>query len=148
MCRPPAEDCALSAFVVADSKVSCNARHLAKTREKLTPYKDPDWMLLYIDSDMDKGTGWEGYDILINSEIGSKSTSLKVYEDGSWTKKGELAYSSKGNELMIEITRDVLGGSGFDFHWCDNVPVSGDIADFFTLGDNAPERRSNYRFEE
>jgi hypothetical protein len=136
---------------ILESKVARDQENFfvyVKTREKLTSYKDTDWMLLYIDADQDKTTGWEGYDLLINSEVNSKKTILKRYADGAWIQKAELDYSVKGNELMVAIPREEIGGKGFDFHWCDNVPVSGDISDFFTLGDNAPERRSNYRFKE
>jgi hypothetical protein len=136
---------------ILESKVARDQENFfvyVKTREKLTSYKDADWMLLYIDADQDKTTGWEGYDLLINSEVNSNKTILKRYVDGAWIQKAELDYSVKGNELMVAIPREEIGGKGFDFHWCDNVPVSGDISDFFTLGDNAPERRSNYRFKE
>jgi hypothetical protein len=34
----------------------------------------------------------------------------------------------------------------FDFHWADNIGKIGDITEFFLNGDNAPERRANYRF--
>ena len=120
----------------------------AKTREKLSPWKDRDWMLLYIDADQDKSTGWEGYDLLVNNGIKSGSvTTLRAWKDGKWVPDSDLSFSVKGNELMLAVPKDKLG-DGFDFHWCDNVPVSGDITDFFTRGDNAPERRSNYRFME
>ena len=48
---------------------------------------------------------------------------------------------------MIKIPKSNLNTDSFDFHWCDNVPVSGNIEDFFLRGDNTPERRSNYRFQ-
>jgi hypothetical protein len=106
-------------------------------------------MLLYIDADQDNSTGWEGYDLLVNQSVKSGSlSSVSSYENGTWGDPVELKYHSKGDELMLAIPRELIGSSGFDFHWCDNIPVSGDIADFFVNGDNAPERRSNYRFHE
>jgi len=152
-------DCNTGPFVnesgrndIVESKVARDADKFymyVRTSEKLSPYSDTDWMLLYIDADQDKSTGWEGYDLLINSGVESRTkTTLKKWKDGKWIEAGGLTYSAKGNELMIAIPRDKIGSSGFDFHWCDNVPVSGEISDFFTLGDNAPERRSNYRFTE
>ncbi len=121
----------------------------ARTNGKLTSHKDKDWMLLYIDADQDKTTGWEGYDFLVNQSVKSGSlTSVSSFRNGTWGDPVELKYHTEGNELMLAIPRELIGSSGFDFHWCDNVPVSGDIADFFVNGDNAPERRSNYRFQE
>jgi hypothetical protein len=121
----------------------------AKTAGKLTSYKDPDWMLLYIDSDQDHSTGWEGYDLLVNKAPKSGSrTTVSVYRNGAWEDSLEVKYNASGSELMVAIPRELIGSSGFDFHWCDNVPVSGDITDFFVNGDNAPERRFNYRYQE
>ncbi len=137
---------------IIESRVARDVEHYyfyVKTKENLSSYTDKDWMLLYIDSDQDKSTGWEGYDLLVNRDVGSKSrTSLKAYKEDKWVELASLTYTAKGNELMIDIPKQLIGSTGFDFHWCDNVPVSGDIADFFTQGDNAPERRSNYRFNE
>lgn len=49
-----------------------------KTTDPITPYTDKSWMLLYIDSDNNKNTGWEGYDYVINTEVKSNTiTPLK-----------------------------------------------------------------------
>ena len=73
-----------------------------------------------------------------------------TWKKGEWSKSQELAMRYEGNELMIEIPRKRLRETeaAFDFHWADNIGDAGDITDFFTNGDNAPERRSNYRFTE
>jgi hypothetical protein len=121
----------------------------AMTAEDLTPHTGKDWMLLYINSDQDPTTGWEGYDLLINTTKSSESvTSLQIWKKGKWHKPVEVNYKYAGNELMIEIPRELINSTAFDFHWTDNVPVSGKIEDFFMKGDNAPERRFNYRFQE
>nr|MDQ2731592.1 hypothetical protein [Armatimonadota bacterium] len=39
-----------------------NIYFYVRTREKISPYTDPDWMTLYINSDADPKTGWLGYD--------------------------------------------------------------------------------------
>ncbi len=119
-----------------------------KTVSNLTTHTSEDWMVLYINTDQSAETGWNGYDLLINATNSSNTTtSLQTWKK-KWGKKVELSYKYEGNELMIEIPRELLGSSTFDFHWTDNVPVSGEIGDFFLKGDNAPERRSNYRFIE
>jgi hypothetical protein len=43
-----------------------NIYFYAETAEKLTSTSDRNWMMLFIDVDRDKATGWNGYDILIN----------------------------------------------------------------------------------
>jgi hypothetical protein len=106
-------------------------------------------MVLYINIDQSAETGWNGYDLLINATNSSKiTTSLQGWKKGKWGKQVELSYMYEGNELMIQIPRKMLASTAFDFHWTDNIPVSGKIEDFFLKGDNAPERRSNYRFIE
>ncbi len=136
----------LESRVARDEKKFC---FYVKTADDLTVHTEGDWMLLYINSDQDPETGWEGYDLLINASKSSDTkTSIQTWKKGKWGKSTDLSFRYEGNELMIEVPRDLLGSSAFDFHWTDNVPVSGKIDDFFLKGDNAPERRSNYRFEE
>ena len=106
-------------------------------------------MLLYINSDQDPATGWEGYDLLVNATVSSAtSASIQAWKKKKWGKSVEISCSYESNELMIQVPKTMLETSAFDFHWVDNVPVSGMIEDFFLKGDNAPERRSNYRFQE
>ena len=120
-----------------------------QTAEELTPHTEEDWMLLYINTDQDPGTGWQGYDLLVNaSRYSDSETSLQVWNKKKWGKALQLEYRYEGKELMLKVPREFLNSSAFDFHWTDNVPLSGQIEDFFLKGDNAPERRSNYRFQE
>ena len=122
-----------------------------ETADALTPYSDPDWMLLLIDSDGDSSTGWYGYDILINRDIVSdgKGNVLK-FADWKWIKAGEYRFAVEGNKLELAVPKSLLGVSGksitFDFKWADNT---GDLVDPISLclhGDTAPNRRFNYRF--
>ena len=123
----------------------------AETTDALTPYSDPNWMLLLIDSDGDSSTGWYGYDILINRDIVSdgKGNVLK-FADGKWSKAGEYRFAVEGNKLELAVPKSLLGVSGksitFDFKWADNT---GELVDPISLclhGDTAPNRRFNYRF--
>ncbi|MCP4313408.1 MAG: hypothetical protein GY790_19295, partial [Bacteroidetes bacterium] len=137
---------------IVESKVTQDDQNFyfyVKTRDRLTPHSDPDWMLLYIDQDQDHKSGWEGYDLLINASNRSVLvTSLQLWTGKKWGKPVEVHYRYEGNELMIGVPRSMIPGDSFDFHWTDNVPVSGDINDLFLKGDNAPERRFNYRYRE
>ena len=124
----------------------------AETNDNLSPSTDKNWMLLFVDTDQQKETGWEGYDMVINSIItDSKMTNLSwLNKDGSIEKSVAVPYQVKQNKLMIKVKRSDLSKNeklAFDFHWADNIQKIGDITEFFLNGDNAPERRSNYRFQ-
>ena len=128
----------------------------ARTREPITPPTDDRWMMLLIDADQNHATGWEGYDFIINRTRRDATTAVLERNTGAWhwAPVGEVKFVVRGNELHLAIPRAALGPaftSGklhFDFKWADNVPESGDILDFTTHGDVAPNGRFNYRFEE
>ena len=67
----------------------------------------------------------------------------------SWKKCADVKYSVNGNKLVISIPMKALklGGDkvSFDFHWSDNPKSLDDIISLCTTGDNAPNRRFNYR---
>ena len=126
----------------------------ARTRGPITPHTDPNWMILFVNRDQSKETGWQGYNYVINwPAIDGQHTSVKQSLAGwHWLEIGTARYRVKGNQLMIAIPRALIGLKdrpvSFDFHWADNIPCSGDIADFFTKGDSAPARRFDYRYQE
>ena len=85
-------------------------------------------MLLLIDTDRNKTTGWEGYDLTVDPR---SSSHWKV----------------DGNRLELAIEREKFADSlDFEFKWVDNLNSPGDIMDFYTCGDAAPGGRFNYRF--
>lgn len=122
----------------------------ARTAENITSYKDGDhWMMLFLDADNDKTTGWEGYDFLINYDVVSDTvTTVCAYKDDVWQEIGIVNYRVSGNEIMIAIPRSLLGlttdSFTLNFHWMDNVTNLYDLESWFTTGDSAPERRNNY----
>ena len=124
----------------------------AETAQTLTPSNDPNWMLLFIDADQNKDTGWEGYDFVINAKVNDRKTSTlcSLNKDGSLGKSLSVPIQVSQNKLMIQARRVDLNQNeklAFDFHWADNIAKIGDITEFFLNGDNAPERRANYRFQ-
>jgi hypothetical protein len=124
----------------------------AETVKPLTSAKDRNWMLLFIDTDQNKKTGWQGYEVVINTSIKSATTTTWAYlnSDGRVGKRGAILYTTSQNKLMIQMPRTYLNSHStlaFDFHWADNIGQIGDITEFFLNGDNAPERRANYRFQ-
>jgi len=136
-------------------KVTYNASAVyfyAETANTLTPSTDPNWMLLFIDADQNKETGWEGYDFVVNAKVSDRKTTTlsSLNEDGSLGKSIPISYQVDKNKLMIKVQRTDLNQNkklAFDFHWADNIQKIGDITEFFLNGDNAPERRANYRFQ-
>lgn len=124
----------------------------AETDQPLTPSTDSGWMLLFIDTDQNKETGWEGYDFVINGKVNNHKTSTlsSLNKDGSLGKSVPVPFQVGQNRLMIQVKRVDLNQNeklAFDFHWADNIAKIGDITEFFLNGDSAPERRANYRFQ-
>ncbi|PKA97824.1 hypothetical protein B0O79_1495 [Flavobacteriaceae bacterium MAR_2009_75] len=125
----------------------------AKTLNPITKPENQNWMLLFIDADRNKATGWEGYDLLINQELmtDGKTTIKKFHPRKGWKNSGETPYSIQENQLMFSIPRAHFPKDNhlnFEFHWIDNPPKLEIIYDFFTAGDNAPNRRANYIYSE
>ncbi len=127
----------------------------AKTKNNLTPSTDPQWMVLLIDTDMRKNTGWEGYDLRINYTRDEGKCDIEIWnnEAGIWSRIDQGSFRYSANQLEMEIPRYVLGAAqkkpAFDFKWCDNCfSEQPDIMDFWEYGDVAPQTRLNYRFSQ
>lgn len=140
---------------IVSAKAACDKITIffyVQTQAKLTPHTDRNWMQLLIDADLNPKTGWNGYDFVVNSSvIDDHRTTLKRLSDG---KAWPVPYRAVGSEMMVAIPRKLLGLMGltrttFDFHWVDNAPIGGDpkqIADWWYVGDSAPDGRFNYRY--
>lgn len=125
----------------------------AETASSLTPYNDPRWMLLLIDSDQDAATGWHGFDYIVNLKVVSERlTTLQRFnnETRQWELAAEIPYATKGNVLEVSIPRKLLGKGrnhiALDFKWTDNPSSLDDIISLCTSGDTAPNRRFAYHF--
>jgi hypothetical protein len=110
-------------------------------------------MLLFIDIDRDKSTGWQGYDYLINSsQTAGGKASIEKNVDGkwSWIAAGGADFATGGKEIEIGIPRAVICGEDasidIEFKWADNIKGNGDVMDFYISGDTAPSARFNYVF--
>ena len=142
-------------FVVL--KVTHDARNVyfyARTRDPITPHTDRHWMVLFIDIDGRRETGWEGYDFVVNRCVKDAQTTILEANAGGWSWRpvAEIPYRVVGNELMLAVPRANLGLASrearvqFDFKWADNFQAEGDILDFLVSGDTAPNGRFNYRY--
>jgi len=131
-----------------------NVYFYAETAGPLTPHTGKNWMLLLIDADKNPGTGWYGYDFIINKRVvdGSKTVLMRydtAHPDNPWAEIAQLNYRYTGNRMEIEVPRKLLGLAGeaftFDFKWCDNPEELNDPISLCKSGDTAPNRRFNYR---
>ena len=144
---------------IAGAKVARDAGNVyfyVETAEKLTPpATDRNWMMLFIDIDRDKSTGWNGYDYIVNYQNPQKDKAFMAKNIGGWwewEQTAEIKYAVNGNKLEIEIPRKLLGVGGqrlnMEFKWSDNMQEAGNIMDFYVNGDVAPGGRFNFVFQE
>jgi hypothetical protein len=128
-----------------------NIYFLIETAEVITPHTGSNWMLVFMDTDRNKSTGWEGYDYALNMEVpGSTETTLKIRQNGSWQTTAALPYLVNGNRMELAVPRAAIDQTGtsisFYFHLADNIQQPDDISEFFLNGDSAPNRRFNYHY--
>jgi len=105
-----------------DMKVARDDDHIyfyAKTRDDITAYTDPAWMQLYLNTDQDYNTGWEGYDYVINqAAYNATRTTLRLTDSsiaadllGFWKldeMQGERAMDSSGSGTSGSLTNGPL----------------------------------------
>ena len=128
-----------------------NLYFYVETAEELTSSTDRNWMMLFIDTDRDKTTGWNGYDIIVNrvSPKGKKVIVEKnVGNRWEWETVAECKFAVNVDKLEFAIPREVLGIEGenvdIEFKWNDNMQDNGNIMDFYVNGDTAPGGRFNF----
>ena len=129
------DDSGRNDIVVA--KVARDPKRLAfyvRTAAPLTSASDPDWMVLYLDTDRNARTGWHGYEFRV---AGGRVERWR----GGWEPVAKASMRVRGAEMQLSIPRKPVG-STFDFKWADH---SGDDG-LFVHGDAAPPRRFNYRY--
>lgn len=126
-----------------------------ESAEKLSSRKDPNWMILFIDIDRDKSTGWNGYDYILNRQSPTAKKVIVEKNIGNrweWKEVNREPYVVDGNRLEIKIDRETLGMKektlNFEFKWNDNMQENGNIMDFYVNGDTAPGGRFNFVYSE
>ena len=139
---------------ITGARVARDAKNLyfyTETARKLSPATDRNWMMLFIDIDRNKATGWNGYDYVINrmSPVGKKVIVEKnIGGRWEWEEIGRSAYAVNNNKLEMEISRQLLNLSDneidIEFKWNDNMQENGNIMDFYVNGDTAPGGRFNF----
>ncbi|HNT36564.1 MAG TPA: hypothetical protein PKH07_16375, partial [bacterium] len=137
-------------------KVTYDAHKLyfhAKTRNRITPSTDPNWMWLLIDVRGDGLPDWEGFSFIVNRDrLSGNESSVEICTGGfEWKPLGRADFRCEGDQIHIAVPRSLLriGSSPFviEFKWFDNVREPGNILDAYVNGDTAPDGRFRYRFE-
>ena len=127
---------------------SDNIYFMAKTKDAI---KDGDnFMQIFINTDRNRATGWEGYDYAVN--LLGKGV-LSKFPDGSFdsAKIGDIEQTVSGSVLQVKIPRSFLDETGtidLEFKIADGINVAGDVLNFYIDGSSAPMGRYNYLFTE
>ena len=137
--------------VILRSKVSYDAQNIyfmVKTKDAIK--EGENFMHLYINTDRNYQTGWEGYDYAVNiGGVGKVSKfSDKAY---TLTEAGTATYIIKDNVMQISVPRSIIGKTAdveMEFKWSDYVNVAGDVLNFYLEGSTAPMGRFNYLYTE
>lgn len=148
-----------------------NLYFMVETKEDITPYTDKNWMRLFIDvdnleytnEDAPYGTGlnklpnWETYEYVVNRVQPTETMAVLEKSTGGWNwkKAGEVEYVVSGNRMQIKVPKKLLGLDKVEdkdlvvnFKWADNnlADGKGNIMDFYTDGDVAPNARFKYQY--
>jgi hypothetical protein len=139
---------------IVESRVATDASYVyfyIKTAANITSYTNPNWMMIYLNTDKNKTTGWEGFDFVLNMGVNSASqTTLKKRSNSIWIGVGTATYKVSGNQIEIAVHRSLLGYTSsevaFFYQIFDNPKEIDNIEDNFINGESAPDRRFNYDY--
>lgn len=126
-----------------------NLYFYVETVNDISPPSDK-WMMLLLDIDRDKKTGWEGYDLVVNRKAPRNGKSLleKCVGRWKWNEVADVEFEVRGRRMELCIPRDAIDGGrrldGIELKWSDNMQQDGNIMDFYIHGDAAPSGRFNY----
>ncbi|NLO81707.1 MAG: hypothetical protein GX094_01375 [Clostridiales bacterium] len=123
-----------------------------RTREPIVRYSFTPWMRLYLHIEGNDHVGWEGYQYALNLELIDGDFSIVHKSLGGWRWKpvGRAPLKVEGNEMMLSVSRELLGiGKGdapFEIHfkWADSIKGDWSIEDLYLHGDTAPYGRLNF----
>lgn len=125
---------------------------LVKTSHDIVIDNGATWMNLYLNTDGDITTGWEGYDYVLNRDRDSFVVSVEKFKDNTFETEvvGGAYYYLNGDSMAIRLPKDIVGLSGkaekLIFKWADNSVNNGDPMAFMDLGDTAPDNRFGFLY--
>ena len=142
---------------IVQAKVANDGTYLyfyVKTASDITPYKDKNWMRLFINVIGSDKPNWEHFQYMINGEVTDETTTSLAVCRGNWDweTQQEISYRVEGSEMELAIPMASLGIKNvrdfkIDFKWIDNAVSKGDIQECLTDGDAAPNGRFRYRYQ-
>lgn len=141
---------------IASARVSYDSEKIyfeVRCTHKISNFRDPNWMLLFISSRGNPHAGWMGYDYLINQKlIDAAHTTISRNIGGKykWQPVGILDCRVEADRMVIAVPRKLLGLTGrlppeLHFKWADDIAQSGDWTDFYLHGNCAPPFRFYFR---
>ncbi len=140
---------------LASAKVSQDANafyFLVTAAHDMVIDNGKDWMNLYLNTDGDTATGWEGYDYVLNRDRDSFVVTVEKFKNNTYETEvvGGAYYYLEGDSMAIRLSKDLVGISGkcdkLIFKWADNADVNGDSMAFMDRGDTAPDNRFGYLY--
>jgi len=142
---------------IVGARVSRDDRYIyfyVETAQELTSSSDRNWMMLFLDVDRDKSSGWYGYDFIINRlnpENGKAVLENNIGNRWEWEEKAEVDIHIDKDFLVLKVPKKLLGIIGeevdIEFKWNDNMQENGNIMDFYVNGDTAPGGRFNFVYK-
>ncbi len=135
-----------------------NIYFYAETAKNITaPVDNTSWMQLFINSDYDGGTGFYGFDYIVNQRVESDgvSTVAKIERNGDSYRvvsEEEIRYKISGNKMMISVPLQAIGITDYRdimiaFKWVDSDTNVTTMEQMYTEGDAAPIGRLCYTFQ-
>ena len=125
-------------------KVVATERELGfycETVDELSPRDQDNWMTLWLNTDGDYQTGWNGYDFRV-----IRGGALQRYRKGQWVTVKQITSELDRNKLLIRVPIHLLGAAGelayLEIKWSDNMQEE-DPLDWYVSGDVAPGGRLN-----
>ncbi len=125
---------------------------LVKTSHDIVIDNGETWMNLYLNTDGDVKTGWEGYDYVLNRSRDSFSVNVERFKDDTFSTEyvGTAYYYLNGEYMTVSLSKKLVGISGearkLIFKWADNADVKGDAMGFMDQGDTAPDNRFGFLY--
>lgn len=125
-----------------------NLYFLIETESDITQEHTPNWMNLFISAGEPKKQGWESYSYVINRR--QPGSCDKLNQSGNTITYQTIEMSVQGNQMQIEIPRDMIGADEncpcIYFKVADSVEHIKDINDYYITGKCLPMGRLSYSY--
>ena len=110
----------------------------ARCRRSLSVPAGANWMNLFLNTDGDLHTGWQGFDYAVRwGRWKDKATLVLCRNTGGWNWQAvaQVSYVAKGAEMHLVVPKRYFANpASVGFKWADNIPVRGDPAGLAGFG--------------